>query len=540
MSLSEHINKTLSLGGWRGRGFDFICGAIAVLGLAPFHIWPLAILCFAVLAMRLSRRADAAVNAAKLCRSSGFWFGMGYFLFGLFWIGAAFIARGPSFIPLMIPGVLLLCAVVSLFWALGGHVYAKLRPQGLWAPIIFASVMSMMEILRGYIFSGFPWNLPGYIFKSGGAPSQSASIIGIYGVTFIVFLLAGCAAHTLAARDKHVEKPAGLIFLALIGLLYGFGTARLLTAPDTQFHPGVNLRIVQTPFDQKENLDPGGSVAIANEYITQTAAPGLEAVTHVVWPEGSINGLALENQPLIQAMSDLFLSFDNTPPDWLVNTLREETRPGPEGQAVDYYYNSSAVVEFGADGSAAVAAINDKVKLVPFGEGLPGGRFLERFGISPMSTASSFITPAPHKELAEFPGLPRLSPQVCYEIIFSGFTPRKHGAADTQWILNQSNDGWYGASTGPRQHANQAAYRAIEEGLPIVRAAANGISGVIDPYGRWLISAGPTAQTALDTQLPKPIQKPLFSVNLIWVLFLINLASCLLYKYRWRVRRGAE
>ena len=522
-------------------------GGAAVLGLAPFFIWPLALLCFAWLALRLERRARAPINAGKLCRSSGFWFALGYFLLGLFWIGSAFIARGPSYIPLMIPAVLLLCALLSLFWTVAAHLYAALRPRGVWAPVIFASVLSIAEILRGHLLSGFPWNLPGYIFKSGGAASQSASLIGIYGLTFLVFLLAGTLAHCLkprppSAQDSRAgsERTAGLIFLVTLMGLFGFGFLRLGLADDIAFHDDITLRIVQTPFAQKDNLDPGGSVAIANDYLTQTAAPGLESVTHVIWPEGAVNGLALENQALIRAVSDLFLSFDDSPPYWLVNSLRQETRPSPQGQAIDYYYNSSASVKFGADGSAAIAAINDKVKLVPFGEGLPGGRFLERYGIAPMSTASSFVTAAPEKDLAIFPGLPPLSAHICYEIIFSGLTPRPKDAAPAQWILNQSNDGWYGKSSGPQQHANQAAYRAIEEGLPILRSAGNGISGVIDPYGRWHIRAGPNDEIALDSQLPLPLEKPLFSIYLIWVLFLINISTCLVCGTRWGRRHTVD
>ena len=150
----------------------------------------------------------------------------------------------------------------------------------------------------------------------------------------------------------------------------------------------------------------------------------------------------------------------------------------------------------------------------------------------PMSTALASMSPAPSKALSTYPGLPRLSPQICYEIIFPGLTPRPslgHASEPPQWILNQSNDGWYGQSTGPRQHANQAAYRAIEEGLPIVRAAANGVSGVIDPYGRWLIRAEPQETRAVDTALPKAIKVPKASYNFSWLLALINFLACILY-----------
>ncbi len=542
--------------GWRSRGIDFALGALAVLGLAPFYIWGIGLLAFAALAARL-HIASRGDNPRKACRSTGFWFGFGYFCFGLFWIGAAFIARGPSYIPLMLPMVLALCAGLALFWAFAGYLYARLSPHGLWAPVIFASIFSMIEILRGHIFSGFPWNLPGYIFKAGGAVSQSASVFGIYGLSFVTLLLAGLMAHSFVKgpRDtglQDIGKRSGIVFLVLISALFGLGQLRLMTAPPTAFHDGVMLRIVQTPFNQADKLDPQKSVEIVNRYITQTAQPGLADVTHVIWPEGAISGLALENEPLLRAVGDALLvdapldegkRDDKARPIWLVSTLRREERSGLKGQALEDYYNSSAAVVFAADGSAQVMAINDKAKLVPFGEFVPGGKWLEDRGIMPMSNVLASISPAKTKELSRFPGLPKLSPQICYEIIFSGMTPhpKNERAKETQmaqWILNQSNDGWYGKSTGPRQHANQAAYRAIEEGLPIVRAAGNGISGVIGPYGRWLVRAEPDAQQALDVRLPKALKKTVFSVNLIWLLFLINLISCLVYKLRWTNRGG--
>ncbi len=534
--------------GWRSRAIDFALGALAVLGLAPFYIWGIGLLAFGALAARL-HIASCGDNARKACRSTGFWFGFGYFCFGLFWIGAAFIARGPSYIPLMVPMVLALCAGLALFWALAGYLYARLSPRGLWAPVIFASIFSMIEILRGHIFSGFPWNLPGYIFKAGGAVSQSASVFGIYGLSFVTLLLAGLLAHSFVKGPQDVLKRSAIAFLVLIIALFSFGQLRLMSAQTTAFHEGVMLRIVQTPFNQADKLDPQKSVEIVNRYLTQTAQPGLAEVTHVIWPEGAISGLALENEPLLRAVSDALL-VEGRAPIWLVSTLRREERSwgreervGAKGQILEDYYNSSAAVSFAADGSARVMAINDKAKLVPFGEYVPGGKWLEDRGIMPMSNVLASISPANTKELSRFPGLPKLSPQICYEIIFSGMTPhptKEHPTKEpkAQWILNQSNDGWYGKSTGPRQHANQAAYRAIEEGLPIVRAAGNGISGVIDPYGRWLARAEPDAQQALDTRLPKALEKTLFSVNLIWLLFLINFISCLVYKVRWASRGG--
>jgi len=221
------------------------------------------------------------------------------------------------------------------------------------------------------------------------------------------------------------------------------------------------------------------------------------------------------------------LSADNTPPVWLLNTLREESRTLDNGNSVRDYYNSSTAITFSPDGSAALAAINDKSHLVPFGEYVPGGKWLEDRGIMPLSTALASISPAPKKMLSNFPGLPRVSPQICYEIIFPYMTP-KDESHPPHWILNQSNDAWYGKSTGPYQHANQARYRAIEEGIPVVRAAANGISGIISPYGNWLKSEKMDKKTIIDAYLPVRTAKKQFSFDVIPFLILINCGLCLL------------
>jgi apolipoprotein N-acyltransferase len=528
------FDRLSTLEGKRGRAFDFALGAAAVLGLAPFHIWGAAILALAGLFIRLEggKRFERPQTRT---RRRAFWFGLGFFAFGVFWIGAAFIARGPAFIPLMVPMVAALCVLLALFWAAAGWAYGRLAPRGIWPPIIFAGLFFLAEFARGHLLGGLPWNLPGYIFRAGGAPSQSAAYIGIYGLTYVVFLASGLLGRAALSIGQSKRRPAIAALSGLAALLFGlflFGMLRLSGAPVLEYHENVKLRIAQTPFDQGDKFDPEKSIGIVNNYLSTSAHTGLEDVTHVIWPEGAINGLALENEALMRAVSATLLSADKTPPVWLVNTLRGELRQTKSGETVTDYFNSSAALIFQPDGSAVLGAINDKSKLVPFGEFVPGGKWLADRGIMPMSTALASLSPAPTKELADFPGLPRLSPQICYEIIFPGMTPWPKPSQTTaapEWILNQSNDGWYGQSTGPRQHANQAAYRAIEEGLPIVRAAANGISGVIDPYGRWLVRAEPQETRAVDSPLPKAISAPKTGYNFSWLIVLINFFACLWY-----------
>jgi len=210
------LNRFVALTDWRGFAFNIGLGALSVLGHAPFYLWPVTIICFALLMLRL----DAARLHAKPLRR-GFWcgfsFALGYFIAGLYWIGSAFIARGPEFIPLMPLAILGLCAGLALFWALGGLVYVRLirdHKASVWSAGIFACVFFSVEFARGHIFSGFPWNLPGYIFAAGKPISQTASIVGIYGLTALVFFLSAALALWLAHPKKWVPISVGLSVVA--------------------------------------------------------------------------------------------------------------------------------------------------------------------------------------------------------------------------------------------------------------------------------------------------------------------------------------
>ncbi len=514
MTLAKRV---FALSGWRGRGLDVLIGGLAVLGHAPFHIWPITLIALAFLMNRL----DAARAVRSSGFSRGFWFALGYFLFGTFWIGSAFIVRGPEFIPVMPPMILGLAALLSLFWGLAGWAYIRLSGKHPVRWLALAGLLMMAEFARGNLLSGFPWNLPGYIFKSGSPLSQIAAFIGVYGLSFLVFIMAACIAPVLS-RSK---SWGGLALCAgLIAGLWGFGAIRLSQAVIT-VDTSATIRIVQVPFSQKDKFDRAKSIGIVNDFIRMSAEPGIDDITHLIWPEGAVVGLALENTPLLEAMGNVLTANDITPPFWLLNSLRVETKPMPDSAPRDYYYNTSAIIAYDAQGYPALVGFNDKTRLVPFGEYFPGGRWVEELGSKTLSTSLASITPAPQKILSQFPGLPPVSPQICYEIIFPGLTPRPRSGPRAQWILNQSNDAWYGRSIGPAQHANIAAYRAIEEGMPVVRSASNGVSGLVDPYGRYSEKLGPQDLGVLDIQLPKALSRSHLPRQHVLLLFLIITAA---------------
>ena len=504
--------------GWTGRALGLGLGALAVLGHAPFHFWPIAIVSLACLFVRL----DKASNAARPARrgfSVALWWGIGYFAAGTFWVGSAFIERGPEFIPIMPFMVGGLALLLALFWALAGAFLARSKVSGLWAVIGFTAAFTLAELTRGHIFGGFPWNLPAYIFEAGSRPSQIARWIGAYGLSALVLFISAAFGQALLQRKS--IAPFVLSAVPIIGL-YAVGHVRLAGA-ELAYQPDIKLRIVSVPFKQSQMMTQNGAVAVTNDFIKSSLQPGIKDVTHVVWPEGAVRGFrgpAMDDPNLLNAVGSGLASKDDTPPVWLMNSLQTEIDDGRRR-----YYNVSVAVEFDAYGVPIRTVSNRKRKLVAFGEHIPFMDWFEDVQFPLISTNLASISPAKEKRLADFPGLPRLSPQLCYEVVFPGLTPRGDGKP-AEFILNQSNDAWFGRSAGPAQHANIAAYRAIETGLPIIRAASNGISGQFDPYGRIqnVVVVGKT--THIDVMLVKPLKFNDNTSLLNLVLLLINLSTC--------------
>ncbi|RKQ69495.1 apolipoprotein N-acyltransferase [Litorimonas taeanensis] len=533
LSLLRSPSILLKSDGWAGRGIGFLLGGLCVLGQAPLHFWPLSLIGLAFLFLRLEK-TSSSIAPRRAGFHSAFWFALGYFGVGVFWVGEAFIARGAAFIPVMPPMILGLAAILALFWAFAGLLFAGSRLKPIWSQIVFVTIFTLSEIARGYLFSGFPWNLTGYIFPAGGAFSQGAAFWTIYGQSCFVFAGAALLA-TLFTNETARRKwiAGGVLFLSLGGL-YGFGTMRLSNATVIP-QDNILLRIVSIPFDQADKFNPDKSINIVSEFLreslkdeeteTMLSTP-LREVTHIIWPEGAVSGLAMENEPLLLTMSQELsrrLGGDNLPV-WLLNSLRHESRFDPNSsQIIDDYYNSSVAITFDSAGTPNIAAFNDKARLVPFGEFIPFGKWMESKNVPVISTNLLSISAAKSKRLTQFPGLPLGSPQICYEIIFPGFTPHPKTGNKAEFILNQSNDAWFGKSWGPAQHANIARYRAIEEGLPVIRAASNGVSGVFDPYGRIFAKTNIETPSHIDTKLPKPLKKIKKTNQIIALLFLINL-----------------
>ena len=240
--------------------------------------------------------------------------------------------------------------------------------------------------------------------------------------------------------------------------------------------------------------------AILDEYLALSASPGLEHMSAVVWPEGAVPGLILREPELVSRIGETL-----GPVPLILGTARVETGARPY-----LYYNSLAVLDW-VSGEPRLSAVYDKARLVPFGEGNPIRNLTEILGFTSLSTNSPFYTPGEGASVLEVNGLPPFLPLICYEVIFPGFI--RGAQSEAAWLLNISNDSWYGQASGPYQHFNIARYRSIETGLPMVRSASAGVSGLVDPLGRGTQLTGLQSSQALDIRLLAAIAKPFYATH---------------------------
>jgi apolipoprotein N-acyltransferase len=510
MTLGKRIT---GLHGWRAHLLAFFAGAAGVLGQAPFHLWPITLLSIMVLVWLL----DGAFNHVRPLRTGGmraFSFAYGQFFAGLYWLGAAFISRGPEYIWLMPFALAALMAGLALIWALAGVMAVRFWTDDHRRIAVFALAFYGAEWVRGNFLTGFPWNLPGMVWVPGGAVSQSVSLFGIWGLSLLT-LFAFAAPAALTTKGLIWWRRALPVTISIFGFaaLWGFGAGRLAGAENGE-QPGVRLRVVQAYIDQRNKWKPENRAVVLEHYLRLSTASPLNKVSHVIWPEGALPTLLLEDGPALDAITAAF----NNGPVLMTGITRRER--GPMGKTL--YRNSLIALSF-TNGQPKVETVYDKHHLVPFGEYMPLADQFSKIGVKGLINFDDGFTPGPAPSSMKIDALPAFSPQICYEIAYSGFTPEDEGRPD--WILNISNDAWFGPTTGPYQHLDQARFRAIEEGLPVVRSVSSGIAGVVDPYGRMRMRLGRKADRAVDTVLPLPL--PATPYNRHGLLILLILAGAI-------------
>ncbi len=493
--------------GWRRWLIAFAAGAFSAAAMAPLNFWPILFVTFPVLVWLIDGAGAGQWRGITGAAATGWWFGFGYFLAGLYWIGFAFLVDAPTFgwlLPIAVGG---LPAGLAIFTAFGVALARLLWTRGPLRILALAIALTASEWLRGHVLTGFPWNAFGYALTSPLVLAQSAALIGIWGLTFIAVAIFASPATLFDDRSESrwPRLPLMLAVAVLVGL-GAFGTVRLARTP-TRLVDGVHLRIMQPNLQQDVRFNYSAKQQVMDRYIALSGraaaqSSGTGDVTHLIWPESAFPFfLAREPDALAQIARLLHGSMV-----LITGAVRlgESVTP-PEIAA----YNSIYVID--RDGS--LASTYDKIHLVPFGEYLPLQHFLESLGLQQLTKQRGGFLAGDRRRLIPVPGAPPALPLICYEIIFPGAAPAQSEEQGGRpgWIINVTNDGWFGISSGPYQHFQQARVRAIEEGLPLVRAANTGISAVVDPLGRIIDALPLGAEGVIDAPLPQPITAPIYT-----------------------------
>ncbi len=489
--------------GWRRFLILVAAGAVAASSIAPFFFLPALFVTLPIWVWALDG-AERRFGWRRLVGPAftiGFAFGLGYFTVALHWLGAAFLQEGGLFLLLMPVAIVALAAVLALFWGLGSALAHIFWSHGALRVLTFATFLALAEYARGHLFTGFPFDLLGYALTANDQMLQLASVIGSYGLTFLAALIAATPALIWPADQRSLVRRLVPFFLAVavIAGQVGWGNWRLqstVLVPRTD----MKVRMVQPMILAHADWASANPDDIVTTLTTLSqskltpADPGLDGITQLVWPE-SVFPFFLNNYPdaiarIARMLPDNTLLLTGAPRE----ALDEDGLPILDNPG----YNSILALNTRGE----VVASYDKSHLVPFGEYLPFQEFFRLFGINQFVPGTNGWAAGDGKRLMSPPGSPPFLALVCYEAVFPGDIG---DAKQAQYILNVTNDAWFDDSIGPAQHAHHAAMRAVETGLPMLRAANSGMTLSVDPLGRVTAQLAAGEQGVLDVVPDEPV-----------------------------------
>jgi apolipoprotein N-acyltransferase len=516
--------------GWKRAAIGLAAGALSVLAMAPFNAWPVLFVSFPVMIWLIDGAGAGRLRGVPAAAMAGWWFGLGYFVFGLYWIGYAFLVDASTFAWLMPFAVLGLPAYLALFTALGFALARLFWTRDASRVLALALSLTVSEWLRGHVLSGFPWNAFGYALTGPLALAQAASLIGLWGLTFLSIAIFASPAVLIdggaRARKPWMAPAMALSMLIAMGI---FGGIRLKLQP-TSTVANVKLRIMQPNLQQDVKFNYAAKTEVMQKYLTlsdRASGPqssGVRDASILIWPESAFPFFLTREADAMAEIADLL------PKGTVLITGSVRAPDLPQGTRITRAYNSIYLIDH--DGS--VLSVYDKLHLVPFGEYLPFQDRMEKLGFVQLTMVQGGFISGTLRHPIAIPNAPRALPLICYEAIFPGEVVTRDDRPG--WIINLTNDGWFGISTGPYQHLQQARLRAIEQGLPVVRAANTGISAVIDPLGRVVAVLGLGIEGVLDAALPSAIAPTVYA-RFGDTPIAIILAAALLFVVR---RRGAK
>lgn len=481
---------------WGGKRILAACGAgaLAVLALPPFNFFAVLFVSFPVLVWLLdgaSGPADAGfLGRLRPAFATGWWFGFGYFVAGLWWLGNALLVDGWSFAWALPFAVFGLPAVLALFYGVSAALARLVWSDGVGRIAALSAAFGVGEWARGFVFTGFPWNAIGYAAMPAPLMMQSAELVGIFGMSALTVFVFSAPALVGTRRGAAAGILAALV---LLSAHIGYGWLALDRLDAAQPTPATAvIRIVQPAIDQSAKWDSAERERIFAKLLQLSAvAPreGKPRPTHIVWPETALPFLLTDNPGALSRIAGM-LQVGQT---LVTGAVRYEDGAGG---APPRYYNTIYVI----DDEGQIIGSADKAHLVPFGEYLPFESLLRQFGLQPVAETFGGFSAADRRGLLDLPGGLRAVPLICYEVIFPdmAYVPGGRGAL----LLNVTNDAWYGNTPGPYQHLRKAQLRAVEARLPVVRAANSGISAVIDAGGRIVASLPLGEAGVFDVALP--------------------------------------
>jgi apolipoprotein N-acyltransferase len=479
-----------------------LAGALLPLAFPPYG-WAIVYgISWPALILLLDRAFESQGRRLGHAAWIGYGFGVGQFAVGLSWIVISFEVRGDFFAwmePLALAGIAFGLAVFPAAATALAMIFWRKGPTRL---AVLALAWTILEWLRGHILTGFPWNLAGLVFVDSDASIQMASLVGAYGLSLLAVLIGSLPVLIL----ERPFRPAPLaIGLALFGAIILFGFWRL-NQPDAANVPDIRLRIVQPNVPEPTGADPNYAVDKFHRLIDLTAEAGHPNL--VIWPEAAFFGFLDQRQ----GARDIIARTIGPEAILLTGAFRMASN--------DDAYNSLEAV----DGDGHLIGAYDKSHLVPFGEYLPLRGLMGALGLRGLAEhLPGHMMEGPGLKTISLPGVPLFSPLICYEIIFPGEVIAE-GGVRPKWIVNITNDIWFGRSMGPHQHFAQARLRAVEEGVPVARAANSGISAVIDAKGRVRSQLELGAMGILDAELPAALDPPLDTRGPIWLVLALLIA----------------
>ena len=486
-------------------GIAVAAGACLVLALPPYSILPLALVAFAALALLL--RGATSLRGLGL----GYMFGLGQFVPGLFWITESFQVEADRFGWLALPAVFGLAGLLSAFPALACAAAARMARSGLPPALLLATSWAASEWLRGHVLTGFPWNLAAYTLADWNVLSQGASVAGSYGLGFLFVLCASLAGLAFGPADRHLRMLRLTGAATILVSVAGFGAIRLATS-DQPSDRGTQIRVVQPNIAQSAKWDEASRKANILRLFSLSARSG--SFDLLLWPETAWPGFLAEDRGARVMLG------------WLLSETGVLLTGSPEREktgAGTVYRNS--VLAIAPDGT--VLTRYAKHHLVPFGEYVPWRSVLP---LQRLVQSLGDFAPGPGPRTLAIGPHPYVGVAICYEAIFPGHVT--DDAIRPDWIFSATNDAWFGTSIGPWQHLATTRMRAVEEGLPLVRAANTGISAVVDPYGRTLAMLELGTPGIIDTRLPQPLPPTLYARFGDWAALALVLLTWAIVKMR--------